>query len=267
MIKGLPLFYLNDKGDKRVLFILQRVQVASYASSSYVGCCLLLVVVCRLPPTPRRYSRLPSTHHRSVTRSPTNLSVTYEAGKLLNGVILLQRINSNRVTGSESKRTRLFRKICGESAFSNVVIATTMWETVSDERQAARHEQERIQTDDFWGRIISRGARTMRHHNTAASAKKIIDILVNKPRVVLQMQEELASNEETVNRTSAEQQMDIDLNEVFLRLIDERNEAKTAREASTAEMRREIQELNSQLAIIQLERQDLQIKRVSVQAI
>jgi hypothetical protein len=35
MIKGLLLFSLCYKGDKRVLFILQRVQAAAHASSSF----------------------------------------------------------------------------------------------------------------------------------------------------------------------------------------------------------------------------------------
>src|SRR5271170_3530881 len=39
MAKGLLLYYLHHKGDKRVLFILQRVQAAAYTSSYLqVGC-------------------------------------------------------------------------------------------------------------------------------------------------------------------------------------------------------------------------------------
>jgi hypothetical protein len=42
------------------------------------------------------------------------LQETHSAGVLLTGIILLQPITHNRVQGSEAKRTRLFKKICGQ---------------------------------------------------------------------------------------------------------------------------------------------------------
>ena len=61
------------------------------------------------------------------------LQETYAQGVLLTGVILLQPVTGNRVQGSEKKRLRLFKKVCGDDTFSYVVIATTIWTYLADQ--------------------------------------------------------------------------------------------------------------------------------------
>jgi len=191
-----------------------------------------------------------------------HLSNTYEAGKLLNGIILLQPINMPRVQGNERKSTRLFEKICGPGAFCNVVIASTFWSEISDQKQGIRREQERIKSDDFWGKMISQGARTARHENTAASAIKIVSMLLSKQTVELQMQREMADNGNHIGSTSAGRQLNVELNEQCAKLAQELAETREDARQTNQDLRADINELEAKIADLQEQNRKLESTQV-----
>ena len=193
-----------------------------------------------------------------------NLSLTYEAGKLLHGIILLQPITTTRFTGSEAKRTRLFKKICGEDAFSHVVIASTFWEEAGNKVRAESLEKERIRDGDFWGKMLSHGATAVRHMNTEASAHGIIRKLLSKQPVALQLQEELHNNGGALRRTQAGVQLHSDLDEVSKKLLAEMEQTRRDNALSKQEMQDEIRELSVKLQEMQDQKRELESKQVRV---
>lgn len=187
------------------------------------------------------------------------LAETYQNDMLLTGVILLQPINANRVQGSERKRTRLFEKVCGPGAYGNIVIATTMWSDLENEAVGIERTKERMREMSFWGAMVDKGAQVVKHDNTARSARNIIEKLVNKSAVTLQMQRELVQNGGLIGQTSAGKQLDQDLSEVSARFQRDIEELKREKVQNAEEMR----ELREQLERTRQEREELKQSRVS----
>jgi len=114
--------------------------------------------------------------------------------KHLSGIIYLHRIADTRMEGSHMKNLRMFRELCGEKNFGNVILCTTMWGKVSEE-EGQRREEELKSKETFWGSLISRGAQVVRHQgDLTASAKNIAGSLIKKDTIVLQLQQELDRN-------------------------------------------------------------------------
>ncbi|OBZ66289.1 putative Dol-P-Man:Man(7)GlcNAc(2)-PP-Dol alpha-1,6-mannosyltransferase [Grifola frondosa] len=89
------------------------------------------------------------------------LKESYEGGRKLTGVIYMQRISDNRVSGIARKSFRLFSKICGDDAMKNVVIVTNMWEEVPLQR-GQRREHELATKSIFFKDALDHGAQ-MQH--------------------------------------------------------------------------------------------------------
>jgi hypothetical protein len=194
------------------------------------------------------------------------LSTTYDEGALLTGIVLLQPITGNRGYGSEAARTRLFRKICGENAFSHVVIASTMWADLKDKSQGESRVEQRVNSEDFWANMVDHGAMVYNHQNTKASAHTIIRKLLYKSKVVLQMQDELDKNNGRLQYTSAAQQLDSDLGRASAKEREKLNEVlqelQTARYDRLA-LQKELAQLQAKLSQLEQQRTTLQTANVS----
>ncbi|KAF4437282.1 P-loop containing nucleoside triphosphate hydrolase, partial [Fusarium acutatum] len=182
------------------------------------------------------------------------LSATYKNGTLLNGLILLQPIHGTRLQGNEMKRTRLFKRILGEDAYSRVIIATTMWSMLRDDKHGNQQTQERKQRDDVWGDMEARGAQIVRHDDNQNSAlniiRKVFDFPSPKP---LQIQTELAHTNGRVALTSAGRQLDEDLGELVACLRREIESLRRDREAAQSE----IQDMQERLREIEAQKSSL----------
>ncbi|KAF7553007.1 hypothetical protein G7Z17_g3935 [Cylindrodendrum hubeiense] len=80
-------------------------------------------------------------------------------GAKLNGVIYFHSIKEPRLQGSSREYLRMFRKLCGEASFQNVVLATTFWDVV-DVATAERREDEL--SSGCWARLLENGAAVAR---------------------------------------------------------------------------------------------------------
>lgn len=108
-------------------------------------------------------------------------------GKKVTGILYLYKISNNRMGGMAKKNFRLFRKLCGTDALKNVVIATTMWDKVTEE--GADREEELGST--LFKPALDEDAKMVRHDGTLESAQNILrGFFENKP-VPLQIQEEM----------------------------------------------------------------------------
>lgn len=105
--------------------------------------------------------------------------------------------------GSAKRNLVLFRELCGEDALQKVILATTMWDKVSEKR-GYRREAELMNTQEFWGSMVDKGSAVHRHYNTRESAKKIIDQLANHDKkFVTDLQRQLVDEGRTLDQTSA----------------------------------------------------------------
>lgn len=187
------------------------------------------------------------------------LAETYHDEKRLNGVILLQPITGTRIQGSERMRMRLFEKVCGPDAYGNIVIATTMWSDLADTAVGLERMKERMQRDSLWGPMIEKGACVVKHDNSPSSAREIVERLVNKSKVTLQMQEELVNNGGKIGRTSAGKQLNEDLSEVCARY--EREIDKLRKECS--HFAEDMQHLREKVERVNKEKDELEHSQVS----
>ncbi len=128
------------------------------------------------------------------------LSDTYSKGFCLSGIIYLHPISNARMEGSSLRSLRMFRKLVGEDALSNVLLASTHWSRVSPEEGNRREGDLR---DKFWKPLLDNGATMTRHMGTVASAKALLDSLVGKARVVLDIQRELVDEGKALIDTAA----------------------------------------------------------------
>ena len=127
--------------------------------------------------------------------------ISYKHNIHLAGIIYLHRISDNRMAGSPLKNLRMFGKLCGDDALTNVILATTMWDRV-DRSTCVRREEELKK--DFWNRMLALGSPAVRFQGTFESAWQIIDIIAKKKRVdILLLQEELVNLKRQLSETQA----------------------------------------------------------------
>lgn len=79
----------------------------------------------------------------------------------------------------------MLRELCGDTTLKNVVLVTNMWDIVSREVSEA-HEKE-LSSSSFKS-ALDKGARMVRHHNTAQSAHGAIRVILANHPVVGQFQ-------------------------------------------------------------------------------
>ena len=79
----------------------------------------------------------------------------------------------NRLQGSSMRSMSMFRKIIGGNVYENIVLATTMWESV-DQKDGMKRETSLIEHSDFWGMLTQKRSRSQRHKNTKTSAMELM---------------------------------------------------------------------------------------------
>lgn len=129
------------------------------------------------------------------------LSVIRLLGYNLKGIVYLHRITDNRMGGSAMRSLDIFKKLVGEDALSNVVLATTMWGNVLNIEEANRRDSEL--REEYWGGMRRQGSTATRFDGTQESAQGIVSQLLGKRSVVLKVQEELVDREMSLNQTAA----------------------------------------------------------------
>ncbi|KAJ4269844.1 hypothetical protein NW762_001513 [Fusarium torreyae] len=148
----------------------------------------------------------------------TYLGASYANGVRIHGIIMLYPISNNRMSGSSLRSLALLKSICGFTSYHNLGIVTTMWPQSPDSAEKASlsdREAELMTTQDFFGNLISQGARLFRHYeeghrnvaSQAASAQRIVRYLNRQldshVPSVLQLQREIVDEKKTLGQTVA----------------------------------------------------------------
>jgi hypothetical protein len=119
---------------------------------------------------------------------------------MLSGLLFLHRISDNRMGQSPLRLLETFKNICGEDAFQNIVLVTTMWDEVAPEDGEAREQQLR---DKYWKHMLTLGSRMERFRYTQESARHVISKFGPKTSRPLLMQREMVDELKPLSETTA----------------------------------------------------------------
>jgi GTP-binding protein EngB required for normal cell division len=144
------------------------------------------------------------------------LAAIYSKKVRLAGIVYLHRITDPRMQGSALKNLHMFQKLCGDRGLSSVVLATTMWkglEATEEGRKVGQQRSEDLQKPEFWGVMIKRGSRIVKHDGSPESAKSIIGSLIDSATkdgidgqgAVLDIQIQMVDEGKTLDETAAGQ--------------------------------------------------------------
>jgi hypothetical protein len=125
---------------------------------------------------------------------------SYKERVVLAGVIYMHRISDIRMTGTSRRNFRIFRKLCGEDALKNVVIATTMWGKVDMEEGETRERD----LHGFFKDALEKGTKMVRHERPDLhSAREILRLIIGNHPLPLLIQQELVDQKIPLAETSA----------------------------------------------------------------
>ncbi|RDL31500.1 uncharacterized protein BP5553_09709 [Venustampulla echinocandica] len=99
------------------------------------------------------------------------------------GVIYMHRITDKKMTGASRMNLEMLRAVCGEHYFQNVVLVTSMWDTIPAARPLSEfeaREAELMASTEFLGDLVDKGANPRRYLGDGPSATQIVDVLCNK---------------------------------------------------------------------------------------
>ena len=113
----------------------------------------------------------------------------------------------------------MFEELCGQKAFHNVILTTTMWDEVEKD---LGEERERELKTSYWQPMLERNSTTSRFLRTRKSAFDLIEPLIEAKnnRNLALLQEKLVDVRKTLPATAAAQ-------ELFLlmgQLVNQRND-------------------------------------------
>ncbi|KAJ5118862.1 hypothetical protein N7448_010567 [Penicillium atrosanguineum] len=161
----------------------------------------------------------------------TWLADTHVEGVNLAGVIYMHNIKVPRFTRSAAKNMRMFEKLVGEAALSNVVLITNRWDGVYLE-EGERRQEELTQNPNMWGTMIERGSTVERFSGTAQDAQRILkSVLDKKHRTLLNIQQELV-----------DRQLDLSETETGKTLVEEIKNLRTNHMRQMANLQNELKE-------------------------
>lgn len=118
----------------------------------------------------------------------------------LKGVLFLHDINTVRFSGSHKRYLDTFRKICGEEAYKNVALVTTMW---GGEDHGVKLKREAELQTGPWKDFKAKGADVFQYNGSPGMARTIVGHMLRKDNVVLKMQTELSSAHDMLDHTTA----------------------------------------------------------------
>ncbi|KAK3364625.1 hypothetical protein B0T25DRAFT_69922 [Lasiosphaeria hispida] len=142
----------------------------------------------------------------------------------LAGLVYLHRVSDPRMTGSAIKNLCLFQSLCGQQNYGHVVLATTMWAEIEEERVIGL-QRERELRNTYWADMIQRGSKVKEHNGSRKSALDIVRTLTGTGRpVTLAIQYELIVEGRTLGDTEVgrilSQEIDADMKKAVRNTMD-----------------------------------------------
>jgi hypothetical protein len=155
----------------------------------------------------------------------------------------------------------MFHNLCGEGGFKNVVVLTTFWDTVTNEKGTGRETE--LQSD-FYGELVQGGARFMRHDLSLGSAHKVLKHVLTLAPTNVRIQEEIRVEGKSLEDTAAGAVHREEVQKLIAKHMEQVAELKAemgqVREANVAlmqELEAERDELQRKLKEWEIEREEL----------
>ena len=127
-------------------------------------------------------------------------AMSYRQKIKLAGVIYLHRISDNRMSASAWKNIELLENLCGERAMRNIVLVTTMWGEVKEDKGTQR---ERELHGEYWRPMLDKRTKAMRFQDTTESAWTIADSILGTDPSHLDLQKDLVDGQKSLSETRA----------------------------------------------------------------
>ncbi|KAL6302086.1 P-loop containing nucleoside triphosphate hydrolase protein [Sparassis latifolia] len=187
------------------------------------------------------------------------LTKTYKKGFKLTAIIYLHRISDKRMTGAAHNNLVMFKQLCGEKAFQNVIVATTMWGRMTPE---VGEQREKELQDKFWKRMLDLGSATARFHDNFESAWSVVDSILSDhptPRALL-LQEEMVDLQKPLNETSAGKELYERLRGLHGRQEQVLRELRQqARGQAAAQFATELEDVEQQIRLLLVQIQEMRV--------
>ncbi|KAM0231502.1 hypothetical protein ACHAP5_011033 [Fusarium lateritium] len=91
------------------------------------------------------------------------LGVSYANRRYISGILYLHRISDNRFTGTHQRNINMLRLLCGQDAYHNIVVATTMWKS-EDFQTMFQRENELLSNNNWFGSMCGPDRATYFRH-------------------------------------------------------------------------------------------------------
>jgi hypothetical protein len=145
------------------------------------------------------------------------------------------------MSGTALRNNRMFRKLCGEDAFKNVVLATTFWEGITPAIGAQR-EKELCENRDFWGGMLEKGAQMVRLQRDRQSGLQLIEKISANEKIILDVQDEMVNQGKAIGETEVLKSEREELERVQRALEAEREAARLQMEFEQERARKDQEE-------------------------
>ncbi|PKS07357.1 hypothetical protein jhhlp_005959 [Lomentospora prolificans] len=178
------------------------------------------------------------------------LSTVYTQGFKLSGIIYLHSISHKKMEGSSRMSLLMFRKLVGDAALGNVILATTQWADVP-EADGAKREDELMAK--FWKPLVDEGARSVRYKGDHDSAVEIMKMVLAEPRVVLDIQRELVDERKPLLETAAGYTLNeqlVEMQQKYERQLNLVKEEMASKDEAHEELSQIVKQLEDQLASV-----------------
>ena len=104
--------------------------------------------------------------------------------------------------GTARTNLNVFKRMVGDESLKNVIVATTMWDGVSQQLGQARENE--LRSDPRYHKtMLDNGARLVRHDNTAESARQILQFIIDNQPLPLHIQNEMVVEGKELPQTDA----------------------------------------------------------------
>ncbi|KAI1637844.1 P-loop containing nucleoside triphosphate hydrolase protein [Biscogniauxia mediterranea] len=133
----------------------------------------------------------------------------------LTGLLYFHNISHVRMGQSAAKNIRMFRALVGDGNMHNVVLVSTRWDLVNNEKEDIIKERiTELESDGgFWGDMMKAGARHDTLKDVETDGRRIISRLMKKDPVEVKMQSELRDGI-SLSDTKAGKTLHADLNKM-----------------------------------------------------
>ena len=157
----------------------------------------------------------------------------------------------------------MFRNLCGEGGFKNVVVLTTFWDKVTNEEGRQREQQLKSQ---YFKELVQGGARFMQHDRSLLSAQEVLMHVLTLVPTNVRIQEEIRVDGKNLGDTAAGSIHRMEVEALITKhrkeldeLKAEMDEVKNTNAALARELKEEQDEMQQKLKVWESERNELKM--------